>query len=258
MEGPNHKPSFIPQIGVPEKEKFQEKMSTHAIYHKVSSPVMFGLLMIFFFMPFINVKCGGQLVKKYSGIDIIQGEQNKEDKKNGRLLKETTVSPSYEYEKAREKNKWKQKLKEDYEKHIHDAPYFEETPVKEDEDPFKIPENLSETSKNPVVMRVLTIIAILCAIVGFICSFKQKKTMYVIQFILSGIGSFCMLILQYYIKVTMPQLSNDEYQPAIVTIELAMGYWLALILFIGITIINFLKVKWFNKWMQSKMESRTP
>jgi len=256
MEEPKHKPGYIPQIGIPEKEKFQEKISTTAIYHRTTTPVFFGLIFLFFFMPFINVKCGGEVVKKYSGIQIIQGDENSTDQKNGRLLKSTAKSTYHQLEVARENYKWKQKLKEDYEKYITEAPYFEEY-VKTEEDPFKIPENLSETSKDPVMMRGVTLVALISAILGLIIGFWQNLRAFYLQLIFAFIGLLCMLFLQYYVKVTMPKMQDGTFNQPIVSIEVALGYWLTLLSFLGATIISILKLRWYKKWNQLALNNNS-
>lgn len=256
MEKPKHTPGYIPQIGVPEKEKFEDKTSTGAIYHKATSPVFFGLIIIFFFMPFINIKCGGQLVKKYSGVQIIQGDKNSTDRSNARIITGVQQSAYHQFEMARENFKWREQLKEDYDQYITDAPYFEEY-IKPEEEPFKIPENLSETSRDPLMMRLVTMVALLSAIIGLIIGFWQNLRAFYLQLVFASIGLLCIILLQYYIKVTMPKMSGDELDQPMVTTEVALGYWLTLLAFLGATIISVLKVRWFKRWNQVRLKNKS-
>jgi hypothetical protein len=257
METPEHKPSYIPQIGIPEREKFQEKVSTRAIYHKATSPGFFGLIVLFFFLPFINIKCGGRLVKEYSGVDIIQGKENVQDKKNGVEVEPVRQSAYHQFEMARENFKWKQKLQEDYEEYVDDAPYFEDD-FSATDDFAKIPETIDDASKNPTAMRLVTCIAFICAVVGLIVSFSGKSITSIVQVILGLVGFVCMLLLERFVKVTLPKMQDMEAaNNAMVTIELAIGYWMVLFLFLGISIVSFMKLRWQKKWIAANKPLNT-
>jgi hypothetical protein len=252
-EDPKHNPSYIPQIGIPEKEKFQERVSTRAIYHKATSPGFFGLIVIFFFLPFINIKCNGTLMKKYSGIDIIQGDENNADQKNGHLVTGIRQSAFHQFEMARENFRWKQKLEENYEQYIDDAPYFEENIPGDDF--FHMPESLNETSRNPTMMRLVTLIALLCAVLGLICSFWKQIIGNYVQIFAAVTGFLCIFFLQFYVKITVPSMTNEgatmlenEYSAPVITTEFALGYWMVLFLFLGVSIVSILKLRWLKKW----------
>jgi hypothetical protein len=256
VDEPKHNPSYIPQIGIPEKEKFREQVKVRAIYHKATSPGFFGLIVLFFFMPFINIKCGGRTVSVYSGYDIVTGKEKGTNEENAHDFVGVRQSAYHQFEMAKENFKWKRQLKEDYEKYIDDAPYFEDD-FSASEDFMKIPNKYSDISKDPITMRVVTAIGLLCAVIAFAFSFWDSLTSRFIQVILSLAGFINMFLLQFLVSITLPTRDGMQvYSNKLVTIEFAIGYWLVLFLFLGISIITILKIRWMKKW-KAQQENRS-
>jgi hypothetical protein len=252
MADNNHQPGYIPQIGIPEKESFQEKTTIRAIYHRATAPGFFGVIILCFFMSFINIKCNGKVVASFSGFNIITGKNNG----NGSSERyELTASPSsayYRLQKAKELFEWKKNLKEDYEKYVDEAPYFEPN-ESGTEDMGKIPEKFEDTTDHPQEARFFTTLAFLAALGGLILAFLNGKWGAFAQIIMSLVGFISMLALQYYIKITMPTthegdtIFQNDYSNKMVTTELALGYWVVLFLFLGVTIIGFMKLRYHRR-----------
>jgi hypothetical protein len=254
MDESKHNPTYIPQIGVPEKEKWQEQVKIRAIYHKATSPGFFGLIVLFFFLPFINIKCGGSTVKVYSGYDIVTGNEKITNEEQSRSITGVRQSAYHQFEMAKENFKWKQKLKEDYDQYINDAPYFEDD-FSASDDFIKIPRTYSDISKNPAGMRIVTVIALFCAIIAFGFSFWNSITSGVIQIILGLTGFVNLCMLQFFVIITLPERRGGElYNEKLVTTEFATGYWVVLALFLGISIITMLKIRWLKKWFRIQQE----
>lgn len=258
MSQPNHQPKFIPQIGVPEKTKPEDKVYARALRHKATSPGFFGVIVLCFFMSFIDIKCGGQLVDTYSGIDIVRGKEdisvnNAEPKSSGGdEIIPVRQSAYHQFQKAKEMYAWKSKLKENYEEHIDDGPAFEDDFSGMDD--FVNLDNTSwrDITSSPYMARLLTIIAFISALAGFFTSFIQGKLNYLFQIIFGASGFISAFLLQIYIKATLPtstegDLINPTYSAPLVTVEFAIGYWLVLFLFLAITVLGFLKRKFLTR-----------
>lgn len=254
MSAPNHQPNFIPQIGVPEKKNPEDKVYARALRHKATAPGFFGVIILCFFMSFIDIKCGGQLVDTYSGMDIVTGKEEiktsdgKEKQSGADEIIPVRQSAYHQFQKAKETFAWKSKLKENYEEYIDDGPVF-------DDDFSGLDDfvNLDDTSwrditKSPYMARLFTIIALLSAIAGFITSFIKGKWNYIFQILFGLVGFVSAFLLQIYVKVTLPtssdvDLINPNYTTPIVTVEFAIGYWLVLFLFLAVTVLGILKAR---------------
>lgn len=248
-----HNPAYIPQIGIPEKNNFQERNYTRAIYHKATAPGFFGVVVMCFFMSFINIKCNGRLMASYTGMEIVRGV----DKSNidGEIITGVRQSAYNQFRIAKENFKWKRDLEDNYEEHVNNSPYSEDD-FSAIDDFYKMPENFEETTTNPKRTRALATIALISALVGFVFALLKGKWGTFAQIIAGLTGFIAMMLIQLYVKITLPKTTSPdsplyaEYTAPMVTTEFALGYWLALSLFLGVAIIGFLKLR-FQKKMNS-------
>ncbi len=258
---PQHKPSYIPQIGIPEKESFQERTYTRAIYHQATAPGFFGVIILCFFMAFIDIKCNGKLVGSYTGFEIVQGaediDDNQENKKpgekGGRDIIAVRQSAYFQFEKAKESQRWDLPQNDGND----DYKIIFEDDFSGLEDPGPI-ENSSwkDITRDPVGSRIITIIALLCAIAGLGFSFLNAKRGAVFQILFGFAGFISMMLLQGYVKATIPNSNNDVLDPyystPTITVEFAIGYWIALFLFLGVGVVGILKLKYLKQYELSK------
>ncbi len=259
MADNNHQPGYIPQIGIPEKEKFQEKTTIRAVYHRATAPGFFGVIVLCFFMSFINIKCNGKVVASFSGFDIMTGKNKGNGKSERYELTSSPTSAYYRLQKAKEFFEWKKNLKKDYEAYIDEAPYHEQS-YSETEDMNQIPEKFEDTTDHPREARFFTILAFLAALGGLILAILKGKWGSFAQIIMSLVGFISMLALQYYIKITMPTthqgntIFQNDYSNKMVTTELALGYWVVLFLFLGVTLIGIMKLRYFKRLKLSQKD----
>ena len=254
------KPPYIPYIGIPEKNAFRDRTYTRAIYHRATAPGFFGVIILCFFMSFINIKCGGRIVSSYSGIDIIRGKDHGKQAAHGaNEIIPVRQSAYHQMEKAKKEFTWKRQLKEDYETHVDDAPY-DENDFSAMDDFNKAPTNFSDTTKDPFLTRLCVTLALACAIVGLIvCILKGMWTTYV-QIVVGFAGFIAMLLLERLIKLTVPTPANKnaplftEYSAPVITTELALGYWMVLFLFLAVAVVGIMKARYFKKWKDTKTQ----
>lgn len=247
----NHQPKYIPQIGIPEKSTFQERNYTRAIYHQATAPGFFGVIILCFFMSFINVKCGGRLVARYTGMDIMRGVDKSGTANNGAVMTGVRQSAYNQFEIAKANFRWKKDLKENYEEYIDDAP-TPENDFSAIDDFYKMPNSYEETTRDPKTTSMLARIAFIIACLGCCLSVIKKKLGTGAQ-IIAGLGGFVSLFLmQLYVKVTLPKPNSDsvfsnDYSEQMITTEFALGYWVAFFLFLAVAVLGFLKLKWQKK-----------
>jgi hypothetical protein len=247
-----HTPQYIPQIGIPEKTSFQERNYTRAIYHKATAPGFFGVIILCFFMAFINIKCNGRLMASYSGMDIISGVDKSEKNKSGSTLIGVRQSAYFQFEIARENFTWKKNLAEDYEAHVDDAPYNEEE-FSASDDFNKMPEKFEDTTTNPQRTRMLATIALIAAIAGMGLVLLKGKWGIFFQLSAGIVGFISLMLMQLYVKVTIPRASSTngplytEFDAPLITTEFALGYWIALFLFLAVFVVGIFKLKFLKK-----------
>lgn len=214
MEEPKHNPSYIPQIGLPDKNNFKERTATRAIYHRATAPGFFGVIVLCFFMSFINIKCGGSTIASYSGVDIILGTEKK-------------------------------------------SKYLDELAPKNSVDDLGMPKSKFEDATNsPARTRLFTTLALIAAVAGFSCVLLKGRIGSLIQICSGILGFLFLLTLQYYVKATVPiPYKNDstfsnEYTTPMVTTEFALGYWIALFLFLSVGTIGIFRL-FYHKRMNT-------
>jgi len=238
----NHTPGYIPQIGVPDKNRTGEVEYHRAIYHKATAPGFFGVIILCFFMSFINIRCNGNLVDHYSGFDVIRGKKssmyNNSGENNG-----TIVSCKISAYHTLEKKKSGEVFNDE-----------NSLPSGEFKNPSsEIPADIDATSSNPKTTRALAIIALICAACGAVLSLLKKYWGSFSQFLTGLSGFIALLLMQFYLKITVPKVSKPgsplftEYEVPVITTELAFGYWLALFLFLAVSVIGFLRTRYYKK-----------
>jgi len=261
MTEKEHRPTYIPQIGIPEKTVFKDRTSTRAIYHKATSPGLFGLIVICFFMSFINIKCGGTIVARYSGVEIVAGMSKAKndpgfdnatgsDTKKNNSFVPITFSMYWKAEMCR-----------------LDSLYLDEEDSVEEEEIIQVQSDqelemdkrlnnfddmnktsMDEITRDSTSTRLFTSLALLAAIAGLVLSFIKGKHISLTQVVLGSMGFICLLTLQYYIKTTVPINTtgqrglDSKFVNPIVTVSYGMGYWLALFLFLAVAVIGFLRI----------------
>jgi succinate dehydrogenase/fumarate reductase cytochrome b subunit len=255
MADTNHQPGYIPQIGIPEKSTFQERNYTKAIYHRATAPGFFGVIILCFFMAFINIKCGGTVVASYTGVEIMRGVDKAGSTKQGITMIGVRQSAYNQLEIARANYKWKKDLKENYETYVDDAPVLEND-FSAIDDYYKMPESYEETTSNPKTTSTLASLAFIAACIGSVLSFLKKKFGTVIQIIAGFSGFVLLFMMQLYVKVTIPKsgsssMFSNEYSSPMVTTQFALGYWVALFLFLAVAILGLVKLRWQKKMNES-------
>ena len=187
----------------------------------------------------------------YSGIEIIRGVDKNNIGKNLKVV--NALLARHAYEKAKKMAEWKRNMKEDYDEYVDDAPYIE--PNLSEIMNFENSKNHSfgNITRNSQRTRLFTSLALFCSLIGFCCLFIKGKVGIVLQ-ILTGIFGFSFLLtLQYFVKATVPvpndkgSLLNMEYTTSLITTEFALGYWVALFLFLAAGIMGILKLKYLRR-----------
>lgn len=251
MEEPNHKPNYIPQIGIPEKSTFQDKNYTRAVYHKATAPGFFGVIVLCFFMSFINVKCGNSVVATYTGIEIMIGvNKTGISHNNGSVMVGVRQSAYNQLQVAKANFQWKRTLKENFQENADDAPLSDED-FSAMEDFYKMPQSYEDTTSNPKTTSALARLAFIVACIGFVLSFLKSKFGTSVQIAAGIFGFVFLLLMQVYVKVTLPKTSSstfsNEYSAPMISTQFALGYWVALFLFLAVAVLGILKFKWQKK-----------
>jgi hypothetical protein len=247
-----HTPQFIPQIGIPEKTSFQERNYTRAIYHKATAPGFFGVIVLCFFMAFINIKCNGRVMASYTGMEIVSGIDKSEKTNNGATIIGVRQSAYFQFKIAKENFRWKKNLAEDFETYSDEAPY-NENDFSAAEDFNKMPERFEDTTTNPQRTRLLATIALLSALAGIGLVFLKGKWGIFFQILLGFTGFVSLMLMQLYVKVTLPKASSSkgplfsEYDTPMITTEFALGYWIALFLFLAVLLVGLFKFRFLKR-----------
>lgn len=147
---------------------------------KKLSPALFVLIIICFFMPFVNLSCSGQTIMSLTGVQLITGAD------------------------------------------IKDQNMFGET-------------NSTQTQDDKVDAQPLALFALITALVGLGISFIRKKSLAIINVIVSALGAIFLLLLKFNLDGDA-ELSGQN----VITLDYQAGYWLAFLLFLAGAVLFWL------------------
>lgn len=168
---------------------------------KKFSPAFYGLIILLFFLPFVNLSCSGQTIMSLTGFQLITGAeyssqnmfgQNMSGQMNGAEVKDN--------------------------KEIKAQPF--------------------------------ALFAFLAALVGLALSFIKKKSIAMINLVVSVLGAVFLLILKFNIDGDV-ELSGQN----MIKLEYQAGYWLSFLLFLGAALVYWLI---FNEKQKIVVASNDP
>ncbi len=152
---------------------------------KKFSPGFYGVIILCFFLPFVNLSCSGQKIMSLSGFQLITGSEVKADGMFGDLS------------------------------------------------------NQGETKeKNEVDPQPLALFALLSAVAGLGLSFIRKKMIALINVVISALGFIFLILLKINLDGDV-ELSGQN----VITLDYQLGYWLAVLLFVGSAVIQWFVFK---------------
>ncbi len=209
---PDHNPSYIPQIGIPEKDSPQARDYTRIAFHKVTGPGFFGLIFLLFFLPFINIKCGGKVIQSYSGVDMMVGMKN---------YTPTSESSSNSF--------------------------LEKTISKSVDDPLNYRARYPICTQVATLLAFLCAILGICSI--FMKPSTSSWFQILPGFL--GLGCLATLQFFVKVSVPEADLNDplgieDDRNPFI-TVEFALAYWAALLFFLTVAVLGILKNSYLRK-----------
>ena len=152
---------------------------------KKFSPGFYGVIILCFFLPFVNLSCSGQKIMSLSGFQLITGSEVKSDGMFGDLS------------------------------------------------------NQGETKeKNEVDPQPLALLALVAALVGLGLSFVKKKMIALTNVVISALGFIFLILLKINLDGDV-ELSGQN----VITLDYQLGYWLAVLLFVGSAVIQWFVFK---------------
>ncbi|MDY0081793.1 MAG: hypothetical protein RBR74_01290 [Ignavibacteriaceae bacterium] len=152
---------------------------------KKFSPGFYGVIILCFFLPFVNLTCSGQKIMSLSGFQLITG---------------TEINASGMLGDFSEKN---------------------------------VPSDKKEVDPQP-----LALFALISAIAGLGLSFVRKKMTALITVVISVIGFIFLILLKINLDGDV-ELSAQN----VLSLDYQLGYWIAVLLFIGSAIVQWLVFK---------------
>lgn len=147
---------------------------------KKLSPALFVLIIICFFMPFVNLSCSGQTIMSLTGFQLITGADIKDQNMFGDV-------------------------------------------------------NGTQTKQEKVDSQPLALFALIAAIAGLGLSFIRKKSLAIVNVVISALGAVFLLLLKFNLD-SDAELSGQN----IITLDYQAGYWLAFLLFLGAVVLYWL------------------
>ncbi len=151
---------------------------------KKFSPAFYGIIILLFFLPFVNLSCSGQTIMSLTGFQLITGAQYSEQNMLGQR-------------------------------------------------------NLTEVKeKNEIAAQPFALFAFLAAIAGLAISFIRKKSIALINIVISLLGAVFLIVLKVNIDGDS-QISGQE----IIKLEYQAGYWLSFLFFLITAVVYWLIFK---------------
>lgn len=147
---------------------------------KKLSPALFVLIIICFFMPFVNLSCSGQTIMSLTGFQLITGADIKDQNMFGDI-------------------------------------------------------NGTQTKQEKVESQPLALFALLAAIAGLGLSFIRKKSLAIVNVVISALGAVFLLLLKFNLDGDA-ELGGQN----VITLDYQAGYWLAFLLFLAGAVLFWL------------------
>lgn len=147
---------------------------------KKLSPALFVLIIICFFMPFVNLSCSGQTIMSLTGFQLITGADIKDQNMFGEM-------------------------------------------------------NGTQTKQEKVESQPLALFALLAAIAGLGLSFIRKKSLAIVNVVVSALGAVFLLLLKFNLDGDA-ELGGQN----VITLDYQAGYWLAFLLFLAGAVLFWL------------------
>lgn len=147
---------------------------------KKLSPALFVLIIICFFMPFVNLSCSGQTIMSLTGFQLITGADIKDQNMFGDI-------------------------------------------------------NGTQTKQEKVESQPLALFALLAAIAGLGLSFIRKKSLAIVNVVVSALGAVFLLLLKFNLDGDA-ELGGQN----VITLDYQAGYWLAFLLFLAGAVLFWL------------------
>lgn len=154
---------------------------------KKISPAFYGVIILLFFLPFVNLSCNGQKVMSLTGFQLITGSEYSDNSMNNM---------------------------------------------------FGQMNNSQSSEKKEIESQPLALFALLAAIAGLVFSLIKKKSVGLINLIISVLGAVFLIILKFNLdgdaQISGQEMIKLEYQP---------GYWLSFIIFVATAVMYWFVFK---------------
>ena len=196
---------------------------------KVLSPVIFILIIIFFFLPFVSYSCSGPMgeleIATASGFDFILGSELKLDEEFSKKMTEGFTEG----------------LNKGLKEGMEDGKTALEDKTPKTVQPVEVEKTDTKTSgKNEKLdISIFAIVAFVCAILGLLLSFGPIKKTGMIIAIVAIVGFVGLLLFQGDASGALEGKGEAE-QMKMITVNYQITYWLSLALFIVAAVLYFL------------------
>jgi len=154
---------------------------------KKNSPAFYGIILICFFLPFVNLSCSGQTIMSLSGFQLITGTEVKQPNMFGQDMLEQ--------------------------------------------------DNMADKKSEEIEAQPMALFAFLAALVALLVSLIKKKSVTIINVVMSTLGFIFLLLLKFSIDGDSALNSAGQ---GVISLDYQFGYWFSFLLFLAGAVLSWM------------------